>query len=1688
MENQKPNPISKFNMHPLSQFRRDYPTFSEPSELSYFSIDSNRNIVNDDSALSLFSPNKTPMGADLSEGYESWIKKDSNVVEHLDNLLNHVSSLLLSGIDIERYKANIYSYRGMITKIMCTPYSSKDSWNMNIVRHKGTIFIEEYKTEEDKEKNSDVSDSQKHMMYSGYKFEQLYTESKESSLKSCDINEDNYEKYDGSDDLIHKSAKCATSDISDTDKNVESLVDGDDNPSNSASTPRKKLRGNREEVVNNNVEYCSVYTVMFEKLRIIMGAEIDCIEGERPDSHPNRKYVELKTSKEINNERDKRSFERYKLLKYWAQSYLAGISKIFVGFRDPNLILRGSTMLNTHEIPRMVRGGKLWDPRVCLNFAFKVLSWVCKTINTDDPNIVYRLKYNPDSGTAKGKAFNKATWADSSTRKKQAGVSDMTLLSKITNEEISENLKKRFQNAEIYTYIGNVLISVNPFKDLGIYTPEIIKSYQGKNKLELAPHVYAIAEGSFKNMISYRENQCVIISGESGAGKTEAAKRILEYIAVVSGESSSSIQKVKEMTLATSPLLEGFGNAKTLRNNNSSRHGKYLEVQFNTSGEPTGAKITNYLLEKSRVVSQIKNERNFHIFYQITKAVPQKYRDMFGISKPEDFKYTSAAGCINVNNIDDVSDYNEVMNAMNIIGLSSQEQEGLLCLLSAILWLGNVEFIENENSESKIANPDVVDFISYLIQTDSALLTSTLETRIIETVRSGRRGSIYNVPLNRTQAIAARDGLAMAIYTRMFDWIVSRVNSSLEATSTVSNQIGVLDIYGFEIFDKNSFEQLCINYVNEKLQQIFIELTLKTEQEEYVREQIVWTPIDYFNNKVVCDLIESRRPPGLFATMNDAVATAHADSTAADNSLKQRLSSMNSKYFELRDVSFTVKHYAGNVTYDISGMTDKNKDQLLRDHLNLCTNSSNRFLAGLFNENDMSENKKRPPTASDRIKTSANDLVVKLSNSQPSYVRTIKPNENKSSTEYDERRVLHQVKYLGLCENIRVRRAGFAYRQTFDKFVERFYLLSGSTSYAGEYTWKGDTKTACAQIFRDTNISREEWQMGVTKTFIRHPETLWALENMREKYWYNMAVRIQRAWRRYMAYKNECARKIQTAYRKNKNNLMYVQTRNYGHRLLDGRKERRRFSLVSYRTYFGDYLNVNHSQSGQGSITRSTLKLGSNDRVVFSGNVDFLVSRQMRSAKPAPRIFVLTNQYIYIISQTVERGLYKQTLEQKAALVSISKISLSPLQDGWTILIIDQVPSFVFRSDMKTEILTHLMMLTNGRIQLSISPQLEYYNKKMKLCKLQFSKNESAKFEAFNSKSVVVASGMPPNSESNPPARRLQSQSFKKVVNQVRKTPAQTTKTPKTQPTYNNPPPRQNNVAPQLKMPDAGDFGIKQGSFGQQKAVQPAMQMPQPRVSQNQETAKPNLNTQLAQRLNQNSRFSNDQSRPQNSINQSMANNRPSNTYQRPAVTSISQNKPQNINMNLITGQEYEVLEKNPNGWWFAKNSSGQSGWIPSNYLDPVPRESSQSIPRPSTSSYGNSASQSNYGGKVNMGSTQSSGQYNQVNTDYNSRNSSGYLSKLDSQNTAVDNDSMAKLAAALAEWPSSPDKLNGSGGNRFSGSGNKIQGGNNSSNKMAGMDRYSRPNYSNTGYGQNSRMNQTRHNNDSDDDEEAWN
>ena len=932
-------------------------------------------------------------------------------------------------------------------------------------------------------------------------------------------------------------------------------------------------------------------------------------------------------------------------------------------------------------------------------------------------------------------------------RKKEVGVSDLTLLSSVSNEEITKNLHLRFENALIYTYIGHVLISVNPFRDLGIYTEQVLESYKGKNRLEMPPHVFAIAESMYYNMKSYNENQCVIISGESGAGKTEAAKQIMQYISSASGQSTSEISKIKDMVLATNPLLEAFGCAKTLRNDNSSRHGKYLEILFNSVSEPVGAHITNYLLEKNRVVGQVQGERNFHIFYQYTKGAPQTYRERFGIQAPEAYTYTSRSRTPSVQGVDDVKDFQETLKVMDVIGMSEAEKDNIFRMLSCILWLGNVDFIEDDNSVTVIADPSVTAYAAYLMGVQQPDLDKALTTKVVESRFGSSGGESFESPLNRVQALATRDTLAKAIYNTLFEWIVERVNQSLVSQGESAKSVGILDIYGFEIFQSNSFEQICINYVNEKLQQIFIQLTLKAEQDEYIAEQIKWTPIDYFNNQVVCDLIEELRPPGIFSVMNDSNAMAHADSVAADQSFATKLSMLDSNpHFENRSGKFIIKHYAGDVTYDIIGMTDKNKDQLSKSITRLITSSQDPFFAQLFPDAGEPEDsgagrRKRRATASDKIKKSANDLMHTLSQARPSYIRTIKPNQNRSPSEFDTQAVLHQVKYLGLQENIRIRRAGFAYRAPFDNFVQRFFLLSPKTGYAGDYIWEGDMREAAIEIMHSSSIPSSEYQLGVSKIFIKTPETLFALEHLRDMYWHNMAAKIQRAWRRYFVRRVEAAQVIQRVGRQFLGMAPKTEIIPPNDSFLAGRKERRRFSLLGERNAYGDYLDANNRQGSAGGYLVSTV--GIKDEIIFSSRGEQLFSKLGRSSQRLTRTIIVTPKKLYTVRGDLLQGRLVYTIERTVDLTAIQGISMSPYRDDWFFIhtISNETSDLMLNTIFKTE----LVALLNKPVK--INNVIQYMKKPGKRATVKFVKDRpnSELFDLYKSSTVHTAPGLPGN-------------------------------------------------------------------------------------------------------------------------------------------------------------------------------------------------------------------------------------------------------------------------------------------------------------------------------------------------------
>ncbi|KYQ89843.1 myosin IB [Tieghemostelium lacteum] len=886
------------------------------------------------------------------------------------------------------------------------------------------------------------------------------------------------------------------------------------------------------------------------------------------------------------------------------------------------------------------------------------------------------------------------------------GTDDLVMLPKISEEEIVENLKKRYMNDFIYTNIGPVLIAVNPFRNLGNSGEDYVDFYKGKHAQEVPPHVYQLAEAAYRAMKNDQENQCVIISGESGAGKTETAKLIMNYISAVSG-GGEKVEYVKHVIMESNPLLEAFGNAKTLRNNNSSRFGKYFEIQFDKAGDPVGGKIYNYLLEKSRVVYQTPGERNFHIFYQLLSGASAKERQDLLLGSPDSYYYLNQGECYTVDGVDDAADYQEVRNAMKTIGLSQEEQMTLLRIVSSILHLGNVYFIEDDKGNAQVYDPNALDLAASMLCIDSATLQNAILFRVINTggaAGTGKRSSTYNVPQNVEQANGARDALARTIYDRMFTWLVDRVNQALEYyKSPYKNVIGILDIFGFEIFQKNGFEQFCINFVNEKLQQFFIELTLKAEQEEYVREGIKWEPIKYFNNQIVCDLIEGKTPPGIFSLLDDICYTIHAQSTGTDQKFIEKMTGLYDGHLHWRAMTgaFAVKHYAGEVTYEAEGFSDKNKDTLFNDLVEAVQCSKMPFLAHLFKDDDTSGlQKKRPTTAGFKIKNSAAELMKTLALCTPHYVRCIKPNETKKPKDWEQSRVKHQVQYLGLLENVRVRRAGFAYRAPFERFLRRYKKLSSKTwGLWGE--WKGDAKEGCRMILQDLNLEQSKWQMGTTKIFVRHPETVFELEEALDKKDYDCIVRIQKAFRNWKAKKHSLEQRAQIAH------------------LFKGKKERQRNSID--RKFTSDYMDFDNQFGVHEAMEQAQKK----ERVVFADNI----TKIDRRGKVKPLIFVATEQHLYIVEKSIKKKLVVHTLLRKFALRDIRGISVSSLQDNIVVLHLPEYDQLI-ENDKKTEMIIVLMeyfkILTNNTLNVNFSDRITYSLKKDKKTEVSFVHNEQA--------------------------------------------------------------------------------------------------------------------------------------------------------------------------------------------------------------------------------------------------------------------------------------------------------------------------------------------------------------------------
>lgn len=713
---------------------------------------------------------------------------------------------------------------------------------------------------------------------------------------------------------------------------------------------------------------------------------------------------------------------------------------------------------------------------------------------------------------------------------KSEDMADLTYLNELS---VLHNLKERYYSNLIYTYSGLFLIAINPYRGLPIYTDEILKLYVRRKRKEIPPHVFAVADEAYRMMLENCENQSILITGESGAGKTENTKKVIQYLATIAAESPKTNQELSQHSglvgnfgnvdaklLAANPILESFGNAQTVRNNNSSRFGKFIKIEFNQFGQIVSAHIEQYLLEKSRVTHQSSRERNFHIFYQFLSGASSALKESLFIKGGlNDYNFVKHSNH-RIDGVDDKQEFEMLLNAMNTIQFSKEEQESFFKIIAAILHFGNIEVLEEESTgHPYIGNTALIEKISTLLGIGVKEFTRALLQPMI---RAGKDWVVQE--RTRDQVIYSIEALCRALYDRMFGLLVEKINRSLEKPSSRSNFIGVLDIAGFEIFDSNSFEQLCINYTNEKLQQFFNHHMFVQEQEEYKKEGLEWKHIDFgLDLQPVIDLIERNNPIGILPCLDEECVMPKATDRTFGEKLNATWKTKSSIYEQKRfNDGFSLKHYAGKVDYSIDGWLDKNKDPLNENITRLLAKSNNSFICQLFGDYDGNEedidfmNKCKKGafrTVAQRHREQLNSLMIQLNSTHPHFIRCILPNDQKKSGSFDPKMVLYQLKCNGVLEGIRVTRQGYPNRLYFIDFVRRYQLIApvGLIRFG-----VADSRNSVQQILEYINLDASKYKIGNSKVFFK-AGVLAELEDLREHHLSLLLVDIQSRFRAYVA-------------------------------------------------------------------------------------------------------------------------------------------------------------------------------------------------------------------------------------------------------------------------------------------------------------------------------------------------------------------------------------------------------------------------------------------------------------------------------------------------------------------------------------------------------------------------------------------
>ncbi|XP_056607734.1 myosin-11 [Triplophysa dalaica] len=689
-------------------------------------------------------------------------------------------------------------------------------------------------------------------------------------------------------------------------------------------------------------------------------------------------------------------------------------------------------------------------------------------------------------------------------------VEDMAALTCLNEASVLHNLRQRYFSGLIYTYSGLFCVVVNPYKMLPIYSEKITEMYKGKKCHEVPPHIYAVTDNAYRNMLQDRDDQSILCTGESGAGKTENTKKVIQYLAVVASSNkgkkdttSVSLQhgELEKQLLQANPILEAFGNAKTIKNDNSSRFGKFIKINFDNTGYIIGANIETYLLEKSRCIRQAKIERSFHIFYYMVAGTKDKMREELLLEDFGNYRFL-VAGHVPVQSQQDDEMFDETLEAMEVLGFNEEERMGMLKVCSTVLQLGKIEFKAEKNQE-QASMPDntAAQKVCHL---QGINLTDFTKAILTPRIKVGRE--LVQKAQTKEQVDFAIEALAKAIYDRLFRWILARVNKALDKTKRQgASFLGILDIAGFEIFEDNSFEQLCINYTNEKLQQLFNHTMFILEQEEYTKEGIEWSFIDFGLDLQPCiELIERpNNPPGILALLDEECWFPKA----TDVSFVEKLTNTHSNHCKFskpknlkEKTFFTVQHYAGKVDYNATAWLTKNMDPLNDNVTALLSNSSSAFVQEIWRDLDrvvgletmakMADS--AAPTASKSkkgmfrtvgqlYKESLGKLMTTLHNTQPNFVRCIIPNHEKRAGKIDAHLVLEQLRCNGVLEGIRICRQGFPNRIVFHEFRQRYEILAAGAIPKGFM----DGKQACTLMIKHLDLDPNLYRIGLSKIFFR---------------------------------------------------------------------------------------------------------------------------------------------------------------------------------------------------------------------------------------------------------------------------------------------------------------------------------------------------------------------------------------------------------------------------------------------------------------------------------------------------------------------------------------------------------------------------------------------------------------------------